>query len=149
MNLFGQEGAALRPMRMVSLDVASAVLNLSCRALAARVDSGNPLWVFNLSLGAGRRQMYRFWAVELVDPDAVRRARLADVVERIIGVQRPRLRCREVEMRLGVSDTYLRALLSSGRVKCSREANYDLVWRETLRAFLQASWLGNVEKQAE
>ena len=149
MNLFSPEGAAIRPMRLVHASVAQALLDLPYEALYKRVDEGNPQWVFNVTSGQGRYRNLRFWAEELMDPSAVRRAELPDVVNKIIGTNRPKLATWEVAVRLGINRQMVLALVWQEQLSGPRVGRRQFVARESLSAFLMAAWLINLEKRAK
>jgi len=66
------------------IDTVSCVTGLSTNRIYDLVESGDYLWVWNISSGLGKRRELRFWSREINNPAAVSKMTIDAVIQAII-----------------------------------------------------------------
>ena len=132
--------------RVVLVDVYLVRAHFGCTAenIFRRVDDATRpdhlRWVFNLSVGKGRRRNLRFWLRELIEPETCAGLTLGQVVDLILG-RRQNFRRGELEVEwvcnasLFTRLIHARALILHGTT----------IPRQALANFLRARWIGGQE----
>jgi hypothetical protein len=115
------------------------------------VEEGELIHVFDFATKGSRCQHLRFYVPELTHPETVRHLPLKEVINRIVGTGRERLRLSECLSLLMFSWQHAATLIQSGELKARRE-NYSgpsghVTWlpTEELKIFLAARWLGTCQ----
>ena len=130
------------------IETVSCVTGLSVDRLYELVDSGNYLWVWNVSIRVGSRRELRFWCREINHPSAVVNFTLNSAIDALI----PK-RAHVADQRDGLYNWEFRNLLriSKPTVWGLREeigvtsVDNDLfIPRARLDDFFRRRWLGNI-----
>jgi len=123
---------------LVTTETARAALGVDAETVWTRVDSGTLRWVWNVSAAGGPLRELRFWARELVAPDACRDLDLDHVVNQVVGMEsREYLRSGEVAHLLLVSDPHVGRLWKAGALPGLIAGRTLKLRRDGLVKFLQ------------
>jgi hypothetical protein len=130
------------------IDTVSCILGLQVDQVYDRVESGDYLWVWNISTGAGVKRELRFWSREINDPASVVNHTLDSAIKAIIPSrahipgQGDGLHNWEVRHLLRLSKSTISELRKEFDVKGT--ARDIFVPRASLEKFLRRRWLGNI-----
>lgn len=119
---------------LVTSDTVRAVHGLDAETIAARVDAGEFLWVWDVSLNRARKRELRFLAEEVRDPASYRKHSPDEVIATLLP-GRERLRTAEVAQLLCVCDPHVMNLLKS-ELTGPRVGHSQFVLSASLRQFL-------------
>jgi len=121
---------------LVTVDTARVVRGVDAESIVAQIEEGSIAWAWDIGLaGTGRREL-RIWSGCLGTPVAVRLTE-AQVIEEVIGTQRPTLRGSEVERLLCCSAQHVAALHERGALAGVVAGKVRHLRRESLVEFLR------------
>lgn len=121
---------------LVTGDLVRAALGVDADTVAAKVESGELRWVWNVSTGTGAVRELRYWAKELTDPQ-VSSFTTEEVIGEILGSNRERWRGVEIGQLLLVSRPQYLRLHESGDLRGNIVGNTLYVERLALETFLR------------
>jgi hypothetical protein len=130
------------------IDTVSCVAGLSVEQVYDRVESGNFLWVWNVSSGAGGKRELRFWSREINDPASVANFDLDAVIKTVvpnrthIHGQGDGLHNWEFRHLLRLSKSSLCELRKELGIKGNIRGLF--VPRANIEKFFRRRWLGNI-----
>ena len=127
---------------LVPTEIVRGVLGLDAESVWAKVDTGELRWVWDIRKGdAAQIRELRFWARELIQPDAHRGLSADAVIDSVIGTARERLRAREVGQLLLCSDSLICRLVQCGLLRGPKVGHTQWIERASLAEFLRSRLL--------
>ena len=124
------------------IETVSCVTGLSLHDLYNLVESGNYLWVWNVSSGVGWRRELRFWCREINHPATVLNLSLDAAIMAILPKYAQGLSYWDFRDLVRVSKSTLRALREELGVTGSERNLF--IPRASLEDFFRRRWLGNI-----
>ena len=126
---------------LVTVDTACSVLGVDSESISAMVDSGELIWVWDVSARQNTIRELRIWSTELADRTAARRPE-REVLSAILPTRRDQFRAAEVAMTLRVSDPHLLRLIRLGTLSGPAIGHTQWITRASLSAFLTTRLVG-------
>ena len=121
---------------MVSTDTACAVLGVDSEALACMVETGDLVWVWDVSARQKAIRELRFWTQELIDPTTARKP-YSEFIGTILPPNRERFRSSEVAQTLRISDPHLLRLIKLGELTGTIVGHTRWITRRSFADFLK------------
>lgn len=123
---------------LLNVDTVRALLGVDSETVKNRIDDGQLCWVFDISVVDNYRRELRIWARTL-EPGGT--LALAQVIDEIIGTQRPTLRGAELEVLLLCSRQHIQQLHERGLLRGEVVGHTRHIKRDSLVAFLRRRFI--------
>jgi len=127
----------------VGVDVARAVLGVDAESVLAMIDSGQILWAWDIAARPSRERVVRIWTREIVAPGWGRGLEVGEVVDAVIGTQRPYLRSGELCSILFCSRAHVHSLVEAGEIRGRLDGHTLWVHRDSVDGFLRRRLAGS------
>lgn len=122
---------------LVGIGVMQAALGVDMDSIISRSQSGELLWVWDISAGGGSVIEYRFWSRELVAPEWCRNLKRDEVVRMVIGTDLPRIRRQEACRILACTRPHVKRLVDDGHLSADPAAPEHFIDRASFESFLK------------
>lgn len=121
---------------LVTADTACAALGVDTETVTSMVDTGDLIWVWDVSARQRDIRELRFWTAELADR-SVSSLSVQAAITAIIPAHRDRLRAAETAMLLRISDPHLHRLVQLDHLTGPRIGHTQWITTASLTHFLR------------